>query len=36
MSPRVEIKDFEKEYTEKGSYHHDAIGFKKWFFKVNY
>lgn len=36
MPFKVEVKDFESEYKEKGSYHHNAQGFKKWFLKVNY
>ena len=36
MTFKVEKKDFEKEYQEKGSYHNDLSGFKKFFFETNY
>jgi len=36
MPYKVEKKDFEKEYQEKGTYHRNAEGFKKWFLDVNY
>jgi len=36
MPLKVEKKDFEKEYQEKGSYHEDLKEFKKFFFETNY
>jgi ubiquinone/menaquinone biosynthesis C-methylase UbiE len=36
MPLKVEKKDFEKEYQDKGAYHHDQEGFKKFFLDVNY
>ena len=36
MPVKVEKKDFEREYKEKGSYHHNLTGFKKFFFDTNY
>ena len=32
----VEVKDFEQEYQERGSYHKSATGFSQWFLDTNY